>query len=165
MYPYYERCFVNCSLYHYSIGKRLDCYSHLIVIELLLKNALRAIRERRNKKTPKNCIISIQNVCIEADVKVQNVYRHNYHFKKIYKEIKTFEMERKKAMLFKSLSFYERNIHSYVKDKKFRFTIKLLLDHTGISKDQYKAITIPLDDLKLRVQVAQTKLFSLRHSK
>lgn len=51
-----------------------------------------------------------------------------------------------------------------LKTKKFRFTIKLLLDHTGISKDQYKAITIPLDDLKLRVQIAQTKLFSLRHS-
>lgn len=123
----------------------------------LLKEALQRMAKGKNVNTPLFCKITIQTVCKEAKLDYQNIYRNRFWYYEVFDAYRTKEMERKKALLRKALNDFSNNMHLYFPKKGFRLSMNELMRIAGLSKDQYKALTIPMDDLVQEMKQVRTQ--------
>lgn len=153
-----ERYIFLYNLDRHQKGKRLCYGDNLEINEYLLNQAIERMSEGRNKHTPRNCEISIQNVCMEAKIKPQNVYRSSCYLGELREKIRHQEMLRRKGLMKQALCDFLANIDAYTDIYGFRLSIQYLMKQAGLSKDQYYALTIPLDDLHQELKDAQAAL-------
>lgn len=137
-------------------GKRMPYGERLNICEYVLNQALQRMIEGRNKHTPLGCEFSIQNVCLEAKIKPQNLYRSNFHYEELTQKIKQQEMLRRKALLRKALSDFLLDMDAYIGVYGFRLSLQFLMKNAGLSKDQVYALTIPMNDLYKELKEAQS---------
>lgn len=162
MYRYLDKWLFRYNLNRYHANQYLSYGYNLEIYQHLLEKSLNRMVRGGNKNTPVNCKFSIQNVCLEANIKVQNIYRSSYYFEDILEEIKLKEMERKKALLRKVLTEISSNLATYAEMPSFRLSMKYLLDKADLTKDHYRSLTISMSDLIQDLKQVQEQLRVMR---
>lgn len=156
--------FLYC-LDRYQNGKRLLYSDRLNVCEYLFNQALDRMIQGKNRYTDVGCEFSVQNLCKEASIKPQNVYRSNWYYEELILKLKQLEMLRRKTLLSKALSDFLANMDAYKDIYGFRLSMKFLMKNAGLSKDQLYTLTIPMDDLYRELKEAKAIFRTFKQKK
>lgn len=146
-------------------GKRMLHGDRLNVCEHLFNQALERMIQGKNRHTAVGCEFSVQNLCQEAKIKPQNVYRSNWHYEELILKLKQLEMLRRKALLRKALSDFLANMDAYADIYGFRLSMQFLMKNAGLSKDQFYTLTIPMDDLYRELKEAKAIFRTFKQKK
>lgn len=132
---------------------------------LCLKQALKRMETKGNLNTPQNSRITIQALCAEAGISSARLYSDSAYYAEIFSKCRTAEMQRRITMMSDALDSISANLEHYTNIKGFRLGFAVLMKMTGLSKDEFKWIELPMNDLQAKIQDTNIKLKKIRTKK